>query len=530
MQVSQIKTDDTTSAQYSVVVPAQDVAAAITEKLTKYGKDATIAGFRKGKAPLKILQKRYGDAALGEFVNTTVQKSVEDIAKQNDLKVALQPDVNIKSAAVGEALEFDVTYVLLPRIDLMDVSKLHLTIIKAKVDDSQIDDYIANMAQQSRESEPVNRKAKKGDAVVIDFDGAIDGVPFEGGSGSDHTLELGAGAFIPGFEDQLVGAKAGDSKQVTVTFPKDYQNVQLAGKQAVFACAVKQVKAFKQAVIDDEMAKKFGVKNLDALKQGVAQQLANQFANETRPLVKKDIMDALDDAHKFDIPQVMLNQEFEDMWKQIFKAKQDGQLDAEDATKTDDQLKQEYLAVADRRVRLGLVLTHIASQWGIEVSQDDVKQAVMQEAQRYPGQESQVFEYYQKNPQVLDRLRAPILEEKVIDAILQKAQVTEKHMTAEEIQAVLESEHETPTPAKPDEAEKPKVKKTAAKKAAAKKIAASKAPVKKTPTKKAAVKKTAVKKAVAKKATVKKVSAKKTAVKKASAKKSVAKKSTAKKA
>ncbi len=500
MQVSQIKTDDTTTAQYSVTVPAQDVATAVASKLTEYGKDATIAGFRKGKTPLKVLQKRYGDAALKDYINATVQQSVENIAKENNLKVALQPDVSIESVGMGEPLEFQVIYTLLPNIELMDISKLKLTSIKAKVDDSQVDDYINKLAKQSRESKTVKRAAKNGDMVIFDFVGSIDGMAFEGGSASDHDLELGSGAFIPGFEDQLVGVKAGDSKDVTVTFPEQYEATNLAGKKAVFACEIKEVKAFEDAVVDDEMAKKFGLESLDALKQSISERFANQFVHHTRPLVKKEIMDAFDDAHKFDVPKIMLDQEFEDMWLQIAKAKEEGQLDAEDIDKSEKQLKQEYLELANRRVRLGLILKHIASEWNIEVTDDDINQAIMHEAQKYPDKQAQVFEYYQKNPQIIDRLRAPILEEKVIDAILEKADITEKEMTSDEILALIEADNESAVPTKKTTAKKSKTKKSATKKATSKKTSIKKATAKKATTKKATAKKSKTKKASAKKA------------------------------
>ena len=502
MTVSQIKTDNSTTAKYGVTIPASDVTTAITEKLIAYGKNATIPGFRKGKTPISILQKRYGDAALNDYINSTVQTTVENTAKENDLKLALQPHVEVKSASIGEKLEFEITYTLLPEIDLMDVSTLKLTTIKAKVDDSQIDAYLEQMAKQSRESEPVDRKAKKGDMVVLDFDGSIDGATFKGGSASDHNLELGSDQFIPGFEEQLIGTKAGDSKTVTVSFPKEYQEKDLAGKQAVFDCTIKQVKKFKDAVIDDALATKFGLKNLQALRDAVTEQFANQYAGQTRPLVKKEIMDAFDTAHKFDVPQAMLDQEFKDMWEQVQIAKENGQLDPEDADKDDDQLKSEYLQLANRRVRLGLVLTHIASEWKIEVSQDDVNQAVMQEAQRYPGQEAQIFEYYQKNPQVAEQLRAPILEEKVVDAILKKADITEKELTGAEIEALANAEEENSTAPK-------KAKKSSAKKSSAKKASAKKASTKKSSAKKASAKKATAKKASAKKATAKKSTAKK---------------------
>lgn len=484
MNVTQNKTKNKATAEFNVVIPATDIQSEIDTKLQQYGADASVPGFRKGKTPMPVLKKRYGQAVYSDVVNAKIQHAVEHTAKQNTLRVAMQPNVNITSADMDGDLAFDISYVLIPDFKVMDISKMALSTIKIKVDDTEVDAYLERLAKQARDSEVVDKQAENGDVAVIDFVGTVDGVAFDGGTGNDHPLELGSNTFIPGFEDQLIGCKAGDKKDVVVTFPQDYQAPDLAGKESVFACTVKDVKVFKETVIDDALAKKFGLEDLKALKSGVRDQFSNQFANETRSLVKRQIMDILNENHTFDVPPAMLDLEFNDIWSQVQKAKQANQLDASDAEKSDAELKQEYTDLANRRVRLGLVLSQIASEWNIQVEQDDVNTAIMQEAKRHSGQEAQIFEYYQKNPQIVEQLKAPILEEKVVDAILEKADVTEDLKTAEDIQAMLQDmEDETGTP-----------KKRVAKKSGTKKSTPKKASTKKASSKKASAKKSRAKK------------------------------------
>ncbi len=461
MKISEIK-KDSTLAQYSVSIPAKTISSDIDSKLSEYGKKADIPGFRKGKAPKSVLQKKFGENAFEEVVNSQIQNSVEKIVKDNSIRPAIQPTIDVKSADVDKDLEFSVEFVLMPQIKMMDLSKIKIETIKANVSDKEVDEALVGLAKDFRDSKKVERKAKKGDLVVIDFLGKVDDVAFEGGAGNDHNLELGSNSFIPGFEDQLVGTKAGDSKDVNVKFPDEYHAPNLAGKDAVFECKVKEVKEFVETKIDDEMAKKVGLKDLAELKENVKKQLSSKFDGSTRNLVKKDLMNQLDAGHKFDVPSIIVEQEFDEIWKSVKQSKEEGKLEGEDANKSDKELEKEYKEIALRRVRLGLLLTEIASELKVEVTQDDINRAVMSEAQRYPGQEMQVFEYYKKNPQVLEQLRAPILEEKVIDMILEKADTKEKLMDSKDIEKMLNDENDSSDKKKPS-------KKTKAKKASAKK-------------------------------------------------------------
>ena len=467
MQIKQVKSAKAT-AQYDIVVPANDVSVKVKASLADYAKKADIPGFRKGKAPTAILEQRFGQNALGDAMNALIQSAMEKIVKDDSLRVGMQPGVDIKSADTGKDLEFSMSFVLLPEVKFMDFSSIELETFKAIVAKKDVDEALEKIAKDFRETESVDRKAKKGDVAVIDFLGKVDGVEFEGGQGSDYSLELGSNSFIPGFEDQLIGLKAGDKKDVEVAFPEGYHAESMAGKPAVFECEVKEVKAYVETKIDDDFAKKVGLDDLTALKINVEERLAGQFDSQTRNLVKTSLMDQLVAGHDMDIADEMVSLEFDDLWKQVQAAKESGQLDVEDAGKSDEELKAEYRSLSERRVKLGVLLTDLAQEFKVEVGQDDIQRAVMEEAQRYPGQEMQVFEYYQKNPKVLEQLRAPLLEEKVVDVLIEKATTTVKEMSADDIVKMLEGDTEVP-------ANETVGKKTTAKKSTAKKATAKKA-------------------------------------------------------
>ena len=305
---------------------------------------------------------------------------------------------------------------------------MKFTRLKHEADDKEIDEEVAKLAegQKSYKKKAKTAKAKKGDAVLIDFVGTVDGTPFDGGAMEGHQLVLGSGSFIPGFEDALIGVKAGDEKDVKVTFPDPYQAEDLAGKDAVFATKVIEVQGEIDAVIDDEFAQKFGVADLEALKAAVKTQYEGQLEMQTRMKLKRAILDELDKKHKFELPPNMVEAEFSNIWTQVQSEKEAGQLDEDDAKKTEKQLEKDYRKIAERRVRLGLVLAEMGQKQEIQITNEEIQQAMIAEARQYPGQEQQVIEFYQKNPQALAQLRAPIYEEKVVDLIIEKAKVTDK--------------------------------------------------------------------------------------------------------
>jgi trigger factor len=347
----------------------------------------------------------------------------------------------------------------MPEIVPMDFSKLELERQVAEVPDSAVDETLAKLAEQYRGSEPIKRarKSRKGDIVVIDFKGSIDGVEFPGGAGEGHQLELGSGQFIPGFEDQLIGTKPGDSVTVTVNFPEDYGARDLAGKEASFAVDVKEIRELTDTVVDDEFAKTLGQESLDDLKKAVRERLSLDYAGITRERLKRDLLDKLEKGHEFDVPPGMIEAEFESIWSQFEEMRKNNpeEVDSEEADKSDDELKDEYRNIGRRRVQLGLLLAEVGNVNKIEVTAEEVNRALVQQAQRYPGQEQQIIKLYQENPQAMASLRAPIFEEKVVDFILEMAKVTERKVSIDELLKANEEEAEGG-----DDAAKPKAKKS----------------------------------------------------------------------
>lgn len=514
------KTSEGLSRVFEVTVPAADLDERLKQKIEEIRPQVRLKGFRPGKVPAGHIRKMFGSSIMGDILQELVPQTTQEVLEERKLRPANQPDVNVKSdpeevLKQGKDFSFEISLEVMPDFETTDPKTLKLEKPVAPVADEQIEEALSGLAEQTRSYEDKGAKAKaaEGDKVIIDFLGKIDGEAFEGGSAEDAELVIGSGQFIPGFEDQLKGAKAGDELEVKVTFPEDYQAEALAGKDAVFETKVKEVQAPAETEIDDELAKNFGLSDLSALKDALKQRFETEHNQASRLKVKRQILDQLDSAHKdVELPSGMVEQEFSQIWAQVEEAKNKGELEDEDKDKSDEQLKAEYREIAERRVRLGLVLAEMGRVAKVEVSQEELARAVNQEASRFPGQERQVVDYFQKNPQALQSLRAPLYEEKVVDYILELADVTEKEVDRE---TLFEEEDEAA-------AEKPKAKKKpAAKKKAAKAEGEEKAPAKK-PAKKAAAKKDEGEAAAAaadKKAPAKKAPAKKAPAKKASAKK-----------
>ncbi len=488
--------------EYEISVSAEDVDSRVAARLAEVGKKVKIAGFRPGKVPARVLNERYGQAAMGEVLEQLVNEYVMKLCNDNNLRPAVQPRIDIKVYDRTKGLDFDVKMEVLPEVEHMDYSKLSLTKKVVEVSEDEVNKSLENIASSHSSSEPLKTKRalKEGDIAVIDFVGRVDGVEFAGGKGSDYSLELGSGTFIPGFEDQIMGQNPGETFDVNVKFPENYGAKELAGKDAVFEVTVKDLHKKVAAKLDDELAKKLGLENLDALKDAVKKQHENQYEGFSRTHMKRDLLDLLDKEYKFDIPETLLEQELKNIVGQ-WKHQKDNQPESlgEDAGKTEEEITAEYKPIAERRVRLGLVLTDLGRVEKIEVTDEDRRQAIFREAQRFPGQEQQVFEFFQKNPDALSSLEAPILEEHVVDLIIGKAKVKEEAVTVEELMADPEEPQKEEKAAK-----KPAAKKTATKKEEAKeeKPAAKKAPAKKKPAAKKETEKkpTAKKKPAAKKA------------------------------
>jgi trigger factor len=469
--------------EFTVVIGATDLDAKLTGKLTEMQPKIHLKGFRPGKAPVSFLKKTYGKSLMGDIVSETINESSEQVLKEKEIKPATTPRVDFVNALdnviAGKAdLEFTMKVDLMPDFALSNLSGLKAGRLVADISDSAVEQALTRLAdsQKTFSDKGEGAKAEKGDAITLDFEGTINGEAFEGGKAENFELTLGSGAFIPGFEDQLLGAKAGDERTITVQFPENYGAANLAGKEAQFKVKVKAVKAPNDVPIDEELAKKLGVESLDQLKERVREQLKAEYGRASRTHLKRRILDALDSAHSFDLPSGMVQAEFDAIWKQVeAELKREG-LSAEDEGKSEDELKAEYRAIAERRVRLGLVLAKIGEQNAITVNQDEVNRALAARARQFPGQERQIIQYYTSNPQAMAELRVPLFEDKVVDFLGELMQVEDRKVEPEILFLDPDEAEEKLGAAKPEKSEKAprKTAKAADKEAAPKKTRAKK--------------------------------------------------------
>ena len=440
MQVTELSAEGL-KHQFKIVVPSSELTSKIDERLAEMAKTAALPGFRPGKVPVSLLKKQYGQALFGEAVEAAVNTSTAKAIEDRGLKPALQPRVDLKQLEEGRDVEFEVVVEVLPEIGQLDFSGVELERLKAEVPAKDIDEALERIAKANREQKPVDpaRPAQKGDAVKLDFVGSVDGVEFPGGAAQDYVLEIGSGSFIPGFEDQLVGAEVDKPVDVKVTFPAEYGAPELAGKDAVFKCTVKEVIEFVDKPADDELAKKNNFENLEAMRKAIGERIGQDYTQISRTMIKRQLLDKLADTHKFAVPEGLVESEFNAIWQRIEEAKKNGQKVEED----EEKMRKEYRDIAERRVRLGLLLADVGRSNSIDVTPEELNQAAMREAMRYQGQERQVLEYFSKNPEMKDQLRAPIFEEKTVDFILELAKVSEKSVTPEELlKAAREAEEE----------------------------------------------------------------------------------------
>ena len=437
MQITQTVSEDL-RRQYTVTVAASELDSRVTKRLEEMKPRVNLKGFRPGKAPVSFLKKQFGKSVMGEVVEQAVNEGSQKAINDNQLKPALQPRVepvsDVQQVVNGKAdLEFTVTVDLMPEFEITDVSKLTVERLTSEVTDADVNEALERLAKQGRgfTTRPESEAAEKDDIVQIDFVGSVDGKEFEGGKGEDFNLTLGSGQFIPGFEEQLIGAKAGEQRDVKVTFPAEYHAADLAGKEALFAVTVKEIKAPEEAKIDDALAKKMGLDDLTTLKDRVRDQVKGDFNAASRLHLKRRILDALDEAHSFPLPPAMVEAEFASIWAQVeAELKREGKT-AADEGKTEDELRAEYRAIAERRVRLGLVLGKLGEQNGVSITGDEVNRAIMARARQFPGQEQEVFQFYANNAQAQAEIRAPLFEDKVVDFIAELAQVTDKPVDRE---------------------------------------------------------------------------------------------------
>lgn len=434
MKIKETKSEKLTR-EYTVTVSAKDFAEMVEKKLHQIAQTVSMAGFRAGKVPFAMVEKKYKANATSEALDDMLRDGVNEVLKEKDLRPVFTPDVQIEKFEEGKDIEFSVKMDIIPEIKLQDFSKIKIEKIIADVPEEEVIKALNYMAESRRDSVKVeeNRETKKGDIAVIDFVGSIDGVEFQGGKGEAYPLELGSNSFIPGYEDQLIGKKVGDVVDVKATFPKEYHAKDLAGKEALFVTTIKEIREVKKAEINDEFAKSMGAESLDKLKEDVKTHIAKDYENASKMKMKRALLDALDKAYKFDVPEKLVDMEYDSIVKQYEAAKKNNQLDEDEKKKKESDLLKEYKEIAVRRVKLGLLLAEVGKDAKIEVTQEDINQAIMNEAQKYPMQAKAVFDFYIKNKKAVENLRTQVYEEKVMDHVLNQVEKTEKKVTVEEL-------------------------------------------------------------------------------------------------
>ncbi len=434
--------------EFKVVVPASELDSRLVARLEEMKGSAQIRGFRPGKVPVSHLRRLVGRQTMSEIVNDILREQTSEILSQRGERAALQPSYDLPEdeKQAGEVLdgkadlEFAMRYEVLPQVELGDFKSISIERPRVDVPEEEVERNLLRLAQANATYSPKEGKAAENDRVVIDYVGKLDGEPFEGGSDQGAPLTLGSKQFIPGFEEQLIGASAGDEKTISVTFPEDYGAKNLAGKEATFDIKVKEVSAPDSVAIDDALAAKLGLETLDKLRGAIRQQLESQTGPLVRQRVKRQLLDALDKMHKFDPPPTMVQQEFDAIWGEVINEMANADKSFADEDTTEEEAQTYYRGIADRRVRLGLVLAEIGERNRIEVSDNELQRALGDEVRRNPGREKEVANFYENTPGALQRLRAPLFEEKVVDFLIELATVADKTVTREELVAMVEAD------------------------------------------------------------------------------------------
>jgi len=435
MKVTELKSEGL-SKSYKIIIPSNTINEAIKARLTEVAATAKIDGFRPGKIPMSIVKNRFGSQVSGEIVEKQVSDSMRKLFTDKKIKPAMQPKVDFEGKPLdGTDVKFTVNVEIMPEIKVEDFSKMKFERLVADVEEKDVSKALEDIASNQKAYSPLKkkRKSKIGDSVLIDFKGFLEGKVFEGGSAENHKLELGSGQMIPGFEDQLVGLNVNDKKNVEVNFPENYQKAEFSGKSAKFEVIIKDILEAEKAKINDELASRMGLPDLKALKEAIKSQIEINYKNTSRNRIKRDLLDKLSKQYSFEIPKSMLENENKVIWDRFLEDKKAGVIDAADKGKKDSVLKKEYSEIAERRVRLGLLLAKIGDENKITVTDDEIKNAVMQEARKYPGEENKVIEFYQKNPEAANAVRAPIFEEKVVDHIISKCTIKDIKVSVDKL-------------------------------------------------------------------------------------------------
>jgi trigger factor len=446
MQVTETSSEGL-KRKLKVVVGADELGERFTAHLDKIKDQVQLKGFRKGKVPISHIKKVFGRSVMNDVLQETIRETSNKAITDRKERPAMMPDIalaenapGIESVVDGKAdLAYEMSFEVLPDVTLADFKSLKLERLVADVDDEQLDKALAELAERNQSFEAEEgREVGEGDRVTIDFKGTVDGVAFDRGSGEDLQLVIGNAGFIPGFEEGIKGAKKGESRDVNATFPAEYPVAELAGRDAVFAITVKEVEKPVKAEINDAFAKGLGTEGLDNLKSLVSAQIKRELDQASRQKIKRELLDVLESAHSFELPPTLVEREFDAIWKQVTDGLTREQKTFADEGKTEEEARAEYRKIAERRVRLGLVVGEIGDKNKIEVSQDEMRRALMEHARRFPGQEKNVYEYFEKTPGALQELRAPIFEDKVIDVVLELAKPAEKKVSRQELLDSLE--------------------------------------------------------------------------------------------
>ena len=425
---------------YAITITAAELDEKVNDKLKEAQPDIEMKGFRKGKVPMALLKKQFGPRVLGEAMQETVDGAMNEHFEKSGDRPAAQPQVKMTNEdwKEGDDVNVEMSYEALPEIPEVDLTGVELQRMVVKAGDADIEEALANLAETAQDFKDRRKgsKAKDGDQVVMDFVGKIDGEAFDGGAAEDYPLVLGSNSFIPGFEEQLVGVKAEEEKDVTVNFPEDYQAENLAGKEAVFSCTIKAVKEPKAAELNDELAKKFGAEDLDGLKGQISERLEAEYAGAARAVTKRALLDKLDDLVSFDLPPSLVEAEAGQIAHQLWH---EDNPDVHDHNHGEIEATDEHKKLAARRVRLGLLLAELGQRAEVEVTDAEMTQAIMNQARQYPGQEREFFEFIQQNAQMQQQLRAPIFEDKVVDHIFEQAKVEEKEASKDDLQKAVDA-------------------------------------------------------------------------------------------
>ncbi|PZX17733.1 trigger factor [Palleronia aestuarii] len=437
MQVNETLNDGL-KRSYHITVTAAELDAKVDEKLAEAQPGVEMKGFRKGKVPMALLKKQFGQRLMGEAMQEAVDGAMTDHFEKTGDRPAMQPDVKMANEdwKPGQDVEVDLSYEALPDVPEFDAKEIKLEKLVVTADDAAVDEALEGLAKNAQSFDTKEGAAEEGDQVVIDFKGSIDGEEFEGGAADDYPLVLGSSSFIPGFEEQLTGVTAGEEKDVNVSFPAEYQAPHLAGKDAVFAVTVKEVKAPKAAEIDDDLAKQFGSEDLEALKGQIRERLGAEYGQASRSVMKRKLLDQLDEKVSFELPPSLVDAEANQIAHQLWHEENP---DVQGHDHPTIEPTDEHKKLAERRVRLGLLLAELGRKNEIQVTDAEMTQAVMNQARQYPGQERQFFEFVQQNPQMRQQLQAPIFEDKVVDYIFELADITEKEASKEDLQAAVEA-------------------------------------------------------------------------------------------